>query len=157
MRSCSGQCSVVPADIPGACARADCIVGKYIPTASWNSSTACNRKLVSPGRMSRILHGPSPPGKESLHPATITRCGIWSRTWGQFATPPRAAWLWAARIEGSAEAIPLDRYSIESVVTTWTLCSMPRVSLALREVRRLLPPQGLAAVCRTRPCAGGYR
>jgi ubiquinone/menaquinone biosynthesis C-methylase UbiE len=45
-------------------------------------------------------------------------------------------------IEGSAEAIPLDQHSIDSVVTTWTLCSIPRVAVALSEMRRVLKPQG---------------
>jgi ubiquinone/menaquinone biosynthesis C-methylase UbiE len=45
-------------------------------------------------------------------------------------------------IEGSAEAIPLDRGSIDTVVTTWTLCSIPQVSIALGEMRRVLKPAG---------------
>jgi len=45
-------------------------------------------------------------------------------------------------IEGSAEAIPLDRHSIDTIVTTWTLCSIPRVSIALTEMRRVLKPSG---------------
>jgi len=45
-------------------------------------------------------------------------------------------------IEGTAEAIPLDRHSVDSVVTTWTLCSIPQVSLALSEMRRVLKPDG---------------
>jgi ubiquinone/menaquinone biosynthesis C-methylase UbiE len=45
-------------------------------------------------------------------------------------------------IEGSAEALPLEKQSIDTVVTTWTLCSIPDVTAALQEMRRVLKPSG---------------
>ena len=45
-------------------------------------------------------------------------------------------------VEGSAEAIPLENESVDTVVTTWTLCSIPRVGMALGEMRRVLRRDG---------------
>ncbi len=45
-------------------------------------------------------------------------------------------------LPGSAEAIPLDRASFDTVVTTWTLCSIPGIETALAEMRRVLRPSG---------------
>lgn len=45
-------------------------------------------------------------------------------------------------LEASAETIPLENESIDTVVTTWTLCSIPDVTGALAEVRRVLKRDG---------------
>jgi ubiquinone/menaquinone biosynthesis C-methylase UbiE len=45
-------------------------------------------------------------------------------------------------IAGSAEAIPVEDHSIDTVVTTWTLCSIPDAIGALKEMRRVLRPGG---------------
>jgi ubiquinone/menaquinone biosynthesis C-methylase UbiE len=45
-------------------------------------------------------------------------------------------------IEGSAEAIPLNDHSVDTVVMTWTGCSIPDIRSALGEMRRVLRPGG---------------
>ena len=45
-------------------------------------------------------------------------------------------------IEGSAESIPLPDHSMDTVVTTWTMCSIPDLRTALAEVRRVLKADG---------------
>jgi len=45
-------------------------------------------------------------------------------------------------IEGSAEAIPLVNGSVDTVVTTWTLCSIPDAGRALSEMYRVLNTAG---------------
>ncbi len=45
-------------------------------------------------------------------------------------------------INASAEKIPLADGSVDSVVSTWSLCSIPHPSVALGEVFRVLKPGG---------------
>lgn len=47
----------------------------------------------------------------------------------------------------SAERIPLPDHSFDTVVMTWTLCSIPEPQAALREMRRVLAPQGQLLFC----------
>jgi ubiquinone/menaquinone biosynthesis C-methylase UbiE len=45
-------------------------------------------------------------------------------------------------LDASAETIPLDSGSIDTVVTTWTLCTVPNAPQALGEIRHVLRPGG---------------
>lgn len=45
-------------------------------------------------------------------------------------------------LTGSAEDIPFEDKTFDTVVSTFTLCSIPAVGRALREMRRVLKPEG---------------
>jgi SAM-dependent methyltransferase len=47
-----------------------------------------------------------------------------------------------AYIRGSGEHIPLEDQRFDTVVTTWTLCTIPDPVTALKEMRRVLKPDG---------------
>jgi len=50
-------------------------------------------------------------------------------------------------LQASAEKIPLDDGSADSVVVTYTLCSVPKTIEALQDMRRVLRPGGELIFC----------
>ena len=54
----------------------------------------------------------------------------------------RGASIPVSFLEASAEAIPLEDHCVDTIVTTWTLCSIPRAAAALADMRRVLRPGG---------------
>lgn len=76
--------------------------------------------------------------------------------WG--LDPSREMWAIAQRnakehhldaefIEAGAESIPLETDSADTVVMTYTLCTVPRAADALAEIRRVLRPGGRLLFC----------
>src|SRR5438093_10785426 len=58
------------------------------------------------------------------------------------AEADRRSGLSVELVKGSAEAIPMGDNTIDTVLTTWTLCTIPDVKRALSEMRRVLKPGG---------------
>ena len=54
----------------------------------------------------------------------------------------RGAILDIELLEGSAAAIPLEKASIDTIVSTWSLCSIADAPGALEEMLRVLKPGG---------------
>lgn len=50
-------------------------------------------------------------------------------------------------LEASAEQLPLDSDSIDTIVVTYTLCTIPNVIQSLTEARRVLRPDGRLLFC----------
>lgn len=60
---------------------------------------------------------------------------------------PRAEGLTVRVLDGAAEALPFGDDSFDTVVTTFTLCSVDDAGAALHEAKRVLRPDGRLIFC----------
>lgn len=60
----------------------------------------------------------------------------------QAEEPAEAAPFGVEFMDASAESIPLDTGEVDTVVSSWTMCSIPDLEKSLQEIRRVLKPDG---------------
>jgi ubiquinone/menaquinone biosynthesis C-methylase UbiE len=81
----------------------------------------------------------------SCYPATVTQLTILDPAnvlKQKVAERIAAARMPIEKIHLDAKELPFDAGRFDCVVSTWTLCTIPEVDSALREVRRVLKPGG---------------
>ena len=79
------------------------------------------------------------------YPASVTRVLAVEPSdvgWGLAAERVAAARAAVERVGLDAQALPLADASVDSALSTWTLCTVPDPGRALRELRRVLRPGG---------------
>lgn len=67
--------------------------------------------------------------------------------WNQSHENTQKASLPVSFIQSSAENLPLDSQAFDSVVVTYTLCTIPELAPAFDEIRRVLKPNGQLIFC----------
>lgn len=102
---------------------------KLVPLASGvvleiGSGSGLNARFLGPGVTHVYALDPSRP--------------LWRLGRGRLQAAPVPVSFLAA----SGEAVPLDGGVIDTVLMTWTLCSIPDARAALAEIRRVLKPGG---------------
>ena len=80
------------------------------------------------------FYGPGVTELIGLEPSALLR--------EQAAEAARSAPFPVRLLPAGGEQIPLDTASVDTVVSTWTLCSIPDLDAALAEIRRVLKPGG---------------
>jgi SAM-dependent methyltransferase len=67
--------------------------------------------------------------------------------WSLAEESVRSAQFEVERLEASAEEVPLADGTADTVVATYTLCTIPELSVALNEIHRVLKPGGTFVFC----------
>lgn len=110
------------------------------------------RGLVVPGARGRVLEIGFGSGLNLPHYDRSRVEWIWalepSQQMRELAAPRVAAsGLEVRMLDLPGEALPLPDQSVDTVVVTYTLCTIPDVQSALRQVRRVLRPGGELRFC----------
>ena len=125
-------------------------------------NAACGTKSVEPLRR-RVCEGLAGVVVEigfgsglnvPFYPATVTRVAAVEPSdvgWKLAAKRVRATAVPVQRSGLDGQSLPFADDSYDAALSTWTLCTIPDLTIALAEVRRVLKPGGEPALPRARP------
>ena len=125
---------------------ADKVLPRLVNAACRGKATLPLRARVCAGLHGQVVEIGFGSGLNVAHyPAAVTRVHA--------VEPSETAWALAAERVATArisvdrtgldgQALPLPDDSCDTALSTWTLCTIPDVAVALRELRRVLKPGG---------------
>ncbi len=128
------------------------VLPRIVDVATGIESTLRSRENVMPYVRGRVLEL----GAGSGHNLPLMDPELVERVWA--LDPEPLGWRLAREridalefetefLEASAEEIPLEDDSVDTVLTTYALCTIPEPLAALSEMRRVLRPEGEFVFC----------
>ena len=130
----------------------DYVVPRLVTCACGTKPVIRQRKKVVPRAHGRVLEfgigaGHNLPHYQADHVDKVVGIDPCRKSWDLAAERADQANVDVEFIQGSAEDIPLDSGSFDSVLITFTLCTVPNPDAALAEARRMLKPDGTLFFC----------
>jgi ubiquinone/menaquinone biosynthesis C-methylase UbiE len=120
----------------------DRILPYLIHMSMRQETLAAYRHRVVSGATGRILEIGIGSGLNLQHYGEEAKCVVGLDPSGRLLSmsedAPRFKALPVELVKGSAEVIPVEHNTIDTVLTTWTLCTIPDVNQSLGEMRRVL-------------------
>lgn len=128
------------------------ILPKIIDYSCKQNSTMRQREKVIPLAKGRVLEvgvgsGLNLPFYDASKVVQLTALDPSEEIWGQNKNNIENLGYNFQFIKASAENIPIEDNTFDSVVITYTLCSIPDTKKAMGEIRRVLKPNGKLIFC----------
>ena len=130
----------------------DYVVPRLVTCACGTKPVIRQRQKVVPRAHGRVLEfgigaGHNLPHYQADRVEKVVGIDPCSKSWDLAAERADQANVNVEFIQGSAEDIPLESGSVDSVLITFTLCTVPNPDAALAEARRMLKPDGTLFFC----------
>lgn len=128
------------------------ILPKLVDLACRTSTVARQRPKIIPKATGAVLELGFGSGLNLPFYDTSRVRRVWAlepsrEMWTRAEESVRAAPFEVEHLEASAEEVPLADDSADTVVATYTLCTIPDLALSLSEIRRVLKPGGALVFC----------
>lgn len=128
------------------------VLPKLVNLACRTSTVTRQRQKIIPKATGTVLElgfgsGLNIPFYEAAQVRRVLALEPSREMWSMAAESVQAAPFQVEHLEASAEEVPLGDASADTIVATYTLCTIPDLAVALREIRRVLKPSGVLVFC----------